>query len=180
MWTKSYSIFLLIWLFTIVSSSILEEKDDFDRKCVMGKTFYDGCNWCSCGSKHIACTLKACYDPETGGIHKPKKAPEDFWENSTEFLYKANLNGTIVSRETQHTRNMWTKSYSLFLLALLFTIVNSSVPEESRKCLPGKTFYDGCNSCFCAGGRKACTLKLCYDQTGAVLVPLKTPDDFWQ
>ncbi|XP_076687312.1 uncharacterized protein LOC143378978 [Andrena cerasifolii] len=97
-----------------------------------------------------------------------------------DVLYKVNLIGTIVSRETQHTRNMWTKSYGLFLLALLFTIVNSSVPEEGRKCVDGKSFYDGCNSCFCAGGQTACTLKLCYDQTGAVLVPQKPPEDFWQ
>ena len=98
----------------------------------------------------------------------------------TVVLYKANLNGTIVSRETQHTRNMWTKSYSLFLVVLLITIVNSFGQQEGRKCVEGKSYSDGCNTCSCMGGHAACTLMLCYDENGVVLEPQEAPEDFWE
>ena len=99
----------------------------------------------------------------------------------TEVLYKINLIGNIVSRETQHTRNMWTKSYCLLLLALLFTIVNSYVPEDGRICVDGKSFDDGCNSCECIRGSVACTIMACHDENGdEIRVSLEPPEDFWE
>ena len=101
----------------------------------------------------------------------------------TEVLYNVKLIGTIANRETQHTRNMWTKSYSLVLLVLLFTIVNSSTPDgdDGRKCVHGKSFNDGCNSWGCMrGGVVPYTMNLCYDRSGALLEPQKPPEDFWQ
>lgn len=64
----------------------------------------------------------------------------------TVVLYKVRLIGAIVNRETQHTRNMWTKSNCLLLLVLLFTIVNSPIPETNDGEFSFNTSKYSCNN----------------------------------
>ncbi|XP_076164083.1 serine protease inhibitor 3-like isoform X1 [Ptiloglossa arizonensis] len=82
----STKFFALVCLLVIVSSVAFDQETK-DRKCVAGKRFYDGCNWCSCSRTGIPfCTLMTCtmIDPETGGMVMMKllDPPEDFWEKS--------------------------------------------------------------------------------------------------
>ncbi|XP_076164084.1 serine protease inhibitor 3-like isoform X2 [Ptiloglossa arizonensis] len=81
----STKFFALVCLLVIVSSVAFDQETN--RKCVAGKRFYDGCNWCSCSRTGIPfCTLMTCtmIDPETGGMVMMKllDPPEDFWEKS--------------------------------------------------------------------------------------------------
>lgn len=50
-----------------------------DRKCVDGKSYYDGCNTCICGNGNVACTLVACIGPD-GKSTPSKEPPADFWQ----------------------------------------------------------------------------------------------------
>ncbi|XP_076278260.1 serine protease inhibitor 3-like [Lasioglossum baleicum] len=66
---------------------------------------------------------------------------------------------------------MWTKLVALFLL---FAIVSYD-PVIARKCKDGQSYYDGCNSCFCASGALGCTVKYCGEVT-----KLPPPESFWE
>lgn len=52
--------------------------------------------------------------------------------------------------------------------------------ETKRKCVAGKTYYDGCNNCFCAGDNVACTQMFCTDKNGKAAPRIEPPEDFWQ
>jgi len=56
------------------------------RRCVPGKTYFDGCNICRCHSTGIvSCTMKACemYDPYTNLMILVSEIPPpaDFWQS---------------------------------------------------------------------------------------------------
>ncbi|XP_078050137.1 uncharacterized protein LOC144476785 [Augochlora pura] len=77
MWTKLTALLLLL---AVVSSATI---DNSERRCVDGKSYYDGCNHCSCARGYTMCTLRGCFfrDPETGEM-VPKESvppPEDYW-----------------------------------------------------------------------------------------------------
>ncbi|CAK9816247.1 hypothetical protein ANTQUA_LOCUS8821 [Anthophora quadrimaculata] len=78
----SSKLFVLLTLFLIVGS-LAEENTE--KKCVDGKSYYDGCNWCSCVKGNLACTLKYCetYNSETRSYEplKPEPPSADFWES---------------------------------------------------------------------------------------------------
>ncbi|CAK9798426.1 Serine protease inhibitor 3 [Anthophora plagiata] len=78
----SSKLFVLLTLFLVVGS-LAEE--NIEKKCVNGKSYYDGCNWCSCHGGNVACTLKYCgtYNSETRSFEEFKREPPpaDFWES---------------------------------------------------------------------------------------------------
>ncbi|XP_076278259.1 uncharacterized protein LOC143208075 [Lasioglossum baleicum] len=77
---------------------------------------------------------------------------------------------------------MWNK---LVVLFLLFAIVAPN-PVIERKCKVGQSYYDGCNTCFCANGAAiGCTLMACwvYDnvtKTSTMYKQLAPPESFWE
>ncbi|XP_031827646.1 serine protease inhibitor 3 [Nomia melanderi] len=81
MWTKVFALFLV---FAIVASIPIDVEPT--RKCVTGKRYFDGCNWCFCAGDGVTgCTLMACvkYNPETGemeSVNRSLPPPEDYWE----------------------------------------------------------------------------------------------------
>lgn len=60
--------------------------------------------------------------------------------------------------------------YVLYLKVLIVYI------EQERKCVQGKYYFDGCNTCFCGyNGIGACTRRFCDPSE-----TIPPPDDFWQ
>ncbi|KAG7212770.1 hypothetical protein KM043_013031 [Ampulex compressa] len=79
MWSKFFGFFLLVAVLCLAVAAQEEQ-----RQCVTGKSYYDGCNWCSCHGKGVACTLKYCQiRNEDGSVspHVPIPPPDDFWQN---------------------------------------------------------------------------------------------------
>ncbi|XP_033335481.2 uncharacterized protein LOC117225814 [Megalopta genalis] len=77
MWTKLTALLLLLAVATSVPL------DEPERRCVDGKSYNDGCNWCNCMGGLTACTSMACgrYDSETGEYVPTETLPppEDYW-----------------------------------------------------------------------------------------------------
>ncbi|XP_043472331.1 uncharacterized protein LOC122505003 [Leptopilina heterotoma] len=76
---KIFSLFVLMFFIAFMNQA------DGERNCVVGKSFYDGCNTCICGKGNIhICTEMACgeIDPVTNVMkeHEPLPPPEDFYE----------------------------------------------------------------------------------------------------
>ncbi|XP_076235795.1 uncharacterized protein LOC143180145 [Calliopsis andreniformis] len=77
--------------------------------------------------------------------------------------------------------------FSIFLLAVAMTycIIVGQVSE--RRCIPNRSYYDGCNTCFCSADSVSigCTERDCavYDPDTNQFVgykPKPAPEDFWK
>lgn len=55
-----------------------------------------------------------------------------------------------------------------------------AIDEDNRKCVDGKSYNDGCNSCFCSNGNVACTLMLCMGADRKILPRNPPPADFYE
>lgn len=71
----------------------------------------------------------------------------------------------------------WFSKLKYFLCWIDHTFCKSD--EGERKCVDGKSYFDGCNNCFCSNGHTACTLKLCRGPDG-VVSRQPPPDDFFE
>ncbi|OAD59974.1 hypothetical protein WN48_06739 [Eufriesea mexicana] len=80
----SLKLFAILFLVFVVGSFARSKSERDYRKCVPGKHFNDGCNYCSCSKEgYMSCTMMAClqYDEETNSYipNKSSPAPDDFW-----------------------------------------------------------------------------------------------------
>ncbi|KAH0951804.1 hypothetical protein HN011_008414 [Eciton burchellii] len=71
----SFKIFMLFLILGIASLAASQRTTNEGQRCVNGKSYYDGCNHCTCSNGIQACTLRLC----TPQIYQPP--PADFWEN---------------------------------------------------------------------------------------------------
>ncbi|XP_001604586.1 serine protease inhibitor 3-like [Nasonia vitripennis] len=73
---------------------------------------------------------------------------------------------------------MASKTTCLLLLGLLIiATLYVSVAEAKKQCVPGKSYFDGCNTCFCSEAHSVqCTRRLCPDPWKR----LSPPADFYQ
>ncbi|KAG6795787.1 serine protease inhibitor 3 [Apis mellifera caucasica] len=75
-------------------------------------------------------------------------------------------------------------SFKSFLI--LYAIAIDLAIQKPMMCVPGKSFFDGCNTCTCTDdGNFICTMTACedYDPETDTSVPVKIlepPPDFWQ
>ena len=77
------------------------------------------------------------------------------------------------------------KFFTFLFLLLIVESFGAAVYEAKRNCIPGKSYFDGCNTCLCEeNGGIICTLKYCEiidPKTGtrkmAEYIP--PPDNFW-
>ncbi|XP_076617989.1 uncharacterized protein LOC143340198 [Colletes latitarsis] len=75
----STKFFAFLLVFAIVSS--VANGEDSGKKCMPGKSYFDGCNWCYCHkSGFIGCTEVDCSgNPEINTLNPP----EEFWQPVT-------------------------------------------------------------------------------------------------
>ncbi|XP_063986583.1 uncharacterized protein LOC135167380 [Diachasmimorpha longicaudata] len=76
------------------------------------------------------------------------------------------------------------RKYLTLFCALLVVSLTMATRVE-RRCVEGRSYFDGCNNCFCSNGNVACTLMACQSEdpkTGEMrdIIPLQPPEDFWQ
>lgn len=129
--------------------------------CTPGESYYDGCNWCSCGDDGLphACTLRYCITlEESTRIKDLAKAIDEKGPvvvsspSETETKTENAVDVNNVPGETAASRKKRDVMYK-----------DPSAPNFS--CSPGAQFYhvDGCNTCLCSGDGKtaACTLRQC-------------------
>ncbi|GAB1862088.1 Pacifastin domain-containing protein [Camponotus japonicus] len=70
---------------------------------------------------------------------------------------------------------MVSKVFVTFVIISLLALQLSAAQQE-RKCVQGKYYFDGCNTCFCGyNGIGACTRRFCDPSE-----TIPPPDDFWQ
>ncbi|KAK4313802.1 hypothetical protein Pmani_014877 [Petrolisthes manimaculis] len=140
------------------ADTAIQVPSDAKSRCLEGSSWSQDCNTCRCINGLAACTKRLCPDlpPQcylpsvslTGNIHCT--AHFKMWSFSAvrgecyEFIYGGcggtdNLYGTRAACEA--------------------TCLNQSPPQE--ECVPGTSWSNGCNSCFCSEGRAVCTLRAC-------------------
>ncbi|OXU28663.1 hypothetical protein TSAR_001945 [Trichomalopsis sarcophagae] len=61
---------------------------------------------------------------------------------------------------------------------------------KNKKCVPGKSYNDSCNTCVCAENKQDergawepimfCTEMMCFEPDGTEYKPTSAPEDFWQ
>ncbi|KAK1124115.1 hypothetical protein K0M31_007139 [Melipona bicolor] len=81
------------------------------------------------------------------------------------------------------------KLFGFLLLFLLIVVIVTNVVADSGgkgECVPGKSYYDGCNTCYChKSGFIGCTSLSCKEidlETGVSkeVTKIPPPPDFWK
>ncbi|XP_076164085.1 serine protease inhibitor 3-like [Ptiloglossa arizonensis] len=72
------------------------------------------------------------------------------------------------------------RKFFAFLCLLVIASSVASGQETGRKCVPGKSYFDGCNWCYChKGGISRCTEVPC-DLVKPESNTLNPPEEFWE
>ncbi|XP_011315198.1 uncharacterized protein [Fopius arisanus] len=63
----------------------------------------------------------------------------------------------------------------LTLFCFLFLVSFTAAKHSGRKCVDGRSYFDGCNHVYCANGHIIKSLKECRD-----IHVIEAPEDFWE